>query len=618
MAYPCDPPKEVTLIRVNSEEDRKTVENFVDTSIQTQLSNIRWLRGPTTDFKGKLFWGAVGFIHQARIYCKNTGGVPIYITIGFRSIVPNNNDSTEEISYSGILVPVGQDGWLTVNIQKFWVNEIIFVYLKGLPTVNFELGYTTILTRYDAYTSADTGATFTPEDREYGFELIYTGRGVNGSMPVSGVVSTAEIIKPPTVISNVAGRVALNVPYVWRLFHQITNYSFMKGCVFNRNLYIGTFTALPAASIFRFNGNEFTNVFTDPNTCQRIDSLIVYNDLIFENAYDPIDQTTVYSSPTGNLGSWVLELTPPAPHILMPLTPAKHNNLLFAATQTRLYYRDTAGAWDFVDLSGFFGNIRCMVSWNGYLYIGGALTGGGGGGTRIIRSQDGLTNWETVYNNPLGVWMYAMEIFQNKLWAIDNMLNNDYVINSESGVLGSWNQVFDSKHPTVRCYKIIAVRGFLYNLTYNGIAPAGNCRVFKSDGQAFVEDYSSPPMSIYDLVEYNDLMLGLGNQIYLNEIRNISSEPKIFNATAPDSVLVTNVATLIPFTASGVNFNRATIVIQPLDGDIYWGYTNLVTAVNGHLLEMGDTLTIKNYVGPVYCIRAGGADVDVRYSEFYE
>lgn len=67
MAYPCDPPKEVTLIRVNSEEDCKTVENFVDTSIQTQLSNIRWLRGPTTDFKGKLFWLLDSFIKREYI-----------------------------------------------------------------------------------------------------------------------------------------------------------------------------------------------------------------------------------------------------------------------------------------------------------------------------------------------------------------------------------------------------------------------------------------------------------------------------------------------------------------------------------------------------------------------
>jgi len=60
---------------------------------------------------------------------------------------------------------------------------------------------------------------------------------------------------------------------------------------------------------------------------------------------------------------------------------------------------------------------------------------------------------------------------------------------------------------------------------------------------------------------------------------------------------------------------RKYVLIQPLDGDVYWGYTSGVTAADGHRVREGGFFPIPAAERlPVYIVSASGT-VDVRVSE---
>jgi hypothetical protein len=59
---------------------------------------------------------------------------------------------------------------------------------------------------------------------------------------------------------------------------------------------------------------------------------------------------------------------------------------------------------------------------------------------------------------------------------------------------------------------------------------------------------------------------------------------------------------------------RKYVLIQPLDGDVYWGYTSGVTTSTGHRVANGSFFPIPaGDLLPVYIVSAG--TVDVRVSE---
>mgnify|MGYP001552262096 CR=1 FL=1 len=59
---------------------------------------------------------------------------------------------------------------------------------------------------------------------------------------------------------------------------------------------------------------------------------------------------------------------------------------------------------------------------------------------------------------------------------------------------------------------------------------------------------------------------------------------------------------------------RKSIILQPLDGDIYWSYDSGVTTSTGHALDEGSLIYIQTgELLPVYLIAA--SNTDVRISE---
>jgi len=72
------------------------------------------------------------------------------------------------------------------------------------------------------------------------------------------------------------------------------------------------------------------------------------------------------------------------------------------------------------------------------------------------------------------------------------------------------------------------------------------------------------------------------------------------------AVSITAAALLVP-----ANVNRRSVLIQPLDGVVWYGNTASVTAANGIKIPSGGSMSIEN-IQDVYLI-ADGAAVDVRY-----
>ena len=59
---------------------------------------------------------------------------------------------------------------------------------------------------------------------------------------------------------------------------------------------------------------------------------------------------------------------------------------------------------------------------------------------------------------------------------------------------------------------------------------------------------------------------------------------------------------------------RKVVIIQPLDGDIYWSYDSGVTISSGHLINTGTLQFIStSELLPIYLV--AGSSTDVRLSE---
>ena len=98
--------------------------------------------------------------------------------------------------------------------------------------------------------------------------------------------------------------------------------------------------------------------------------------------------------------------------------------------------------------------------------------------------------------------------------------------------------------------------------------------------------------------EFNKLVLGSGSKVQTQG-----------NDTATyGAVSIGVAATQIVAAVAG----RSSVLITPVDGDIYFGYDNLVTTANGFPVKLGESLEVKGTMA-LFGIRAGGANVDVRF-----
>ena len=166
-------------------ERRSTLSN--DNGVTTPTAPPASLTGTT--YKGKYF--AIlcrGMLKTLQIYCKRTGAGKL--TLAY-SVGPNLGE------IGSVEITPGADwDWKGASANKYWSYAPLFVWVKSCDG-DVSYGYDTAGDP-DGHTSADSGVTWTSEDRRYFIRALMTMQPI-GVLPVGGVVNT---IKIPSVSSD--------------------------------------------------------------------------------------------------------------------------------------------------------------------------------------------------------------------------------------------------------------------------------------------------------------------------------------------------------------------------------------------------------------------------------
>ena len=135
---------------------------------------------------GKYFpRGCRGFLTNINVWCQDNNAAGGTITV-YISPNPSLNAAASAI----ITVPVSQTpAFLTATFNIMWNYDSLFIWVVG--TANMQVGYDTG-TPYDAYTSTNSGLSWSTQSRRFWFQPTFHGETVS-DVPVSGTVNNIPI-----------------------------------------------------------------------------------------------------------------------------------------------------------------------------------------------------------------------------------------------------------------------------------------------------------------------------------------------------------------------------------------------------------------------------------------
>ena len=137
--------------------------------------------------KGKFFpRGCRGFINTIDVYCRDNAAAGGTITV---YISPH--PSMGYVASATVTIPAGGgDAWRSATFNRMWNYDSLFTFYL-CSNINAVVAYDVGIP-YDAYDSADSGATWTHDNARAHVRVIMKGETV-GDVPVSGTLNVVEI-----------------------------------------------------------------------------------------------------------------------------------------------------------------------------------------------------------------------------------------------------------------------------------------------------------------------------------------------------------------------------------------------------------------------------------------
>jgi hypothetical protein len=135
------------------------------------------------NFKGKFCPRMMrGMLMKLSVYCKRTGS-------GTLKLAYSPNPGLGEIGT--VTITPGSDwSWVDGNVNKMWNYDSLFIWVKDC-SADVSYAYDEKGGSY-GYSSADSGATWTIENRRHYFRAVFYGK-TEEDLPVSGTVNVVEL-----------------------------------------------------------------------------------------------------------------------------------------------------------------------------------------------------------------------------------------------------------------------------------------------------------------------------------------------------------------------------------------------------------------------------------------